>query len=338
MRVIVVGFGTVARSFLEIVKDRLEWLRQRYGFAPQIVAILDSGGAMMDQAGIKLEEALATRRSEGTVAAHNSLGHRKMNAFDVIGSAEADVLLELTPTKMPDGQPALGYIESAIKKGLNVVTTNKGPLAAAMPALLELAQYQRVLLRFSGTVGGGTPILDFAKNCLNGDRIQSIEGILNGTTNYILTRMFDSGIAMDEALSEAQKAGYAEADPTYDVGGLDTAGKLVIMSNWILGRRVSIRDVDIEGITNVTIQEVQKAKESGDAIKLVALADGSELSVRPRPVAISNPLVVKGSLNAVTFRTEVAGDITLVGRGAGGRETAGAVLRDLIEVRKTLLK
>jgi homoserine dehydrogenase len=201
-----------------------------------------------------------------------------------------------------------------------------------------LAEYEGVHLRFSGTVGGGTPILDFAKNCLIGDRIESIEGILNGTTNYILTRMFDAGTTMEEALREAQNAGYTERDPSYDINGLDTAGKLVILCNWILGRRVSIRDVDLEGISKVSVQDVERAKRSGKAVKLVGLAGESEISVHPRAIALEDPLCVKGILNAVTFKTEFAGDNTLIGRGAGGTQTATGVLRDLIDIKRMLLK
>jgi homoserine dehydrogenase len=338
MRLIIVGFGNVGRSFLEMVKGREEWLRMHYGFTPQVVAIVDRGGAMIKQTGIVLEKPVEARKFGGSVAFHEELGHKGMSALSVIESVDADVVLELTPTKMPDGEPALTHIESAIKKGLNVVTTNKGPLAVAMPALLELAQYERVHLRFSGTVGGGTPILNFAKSCLNGDKIESIQGILNGTTNYILTRMLDAEISMEKALDEAKKAGYAEADPSYDISGLDTASKLVIMCNWILRKKVSIKDVMLEGISKVSVQDIEKGKHSGKAVKLVGFADDSEISVKPRPIPLDSPLCVKGTLNAVEFKTEFAGDITLIGHGAGGKETASAVLRDIIDIKRMLLK
>jgi homoserine dehydrogenase len=333
---IIIGFGTVGKAFAESVWKRSDWLKKQHGITPQIVAISDRGGAMIAQDGIDLEEALATRKSSGSVAYHKALGRRHIDALQVIDSVEADVVLEFTPTNLPDAEPGLTYIESAIKKGLNVITTNKGPLATAMPALLELAEYQRVQFRFSGTVGGGTPYLDFARKCLSGDKIQSIQGILNGTTNYILTRMFDAGITMKEALEEASKEGYAEADPSYDINGIDTASKLVIMSNWIMGRRVSIQDVEIEGISNVTLDQVDRAKRSGNAVKLVGSVDDSQLSVRPRPVPLDNPLCVKGTLNAVVFKTEQVGNLTVTGRGAGGNETACAALRDLIDIKTTL--
>ncbi len=333
-----VGFGVVGRSFAQIVIERANWLRDGYGITPRVVAIVDRGGAMIDEDGIGLQEALSLRQSAGSVSAHATLGHKGISAVSVIASVEADVLLELTSTHLPDGEPGLTHIESAIKKGLHVITTNKGPLAIAMPALLELAQYQGVHIRFSGTVGGGTPILNFAKESLTGEKIESIEGILNGTTNYILTRMYDAGITAKAALSEAVEAGYAEADPSYDINGLDTASKLVIMCNWIMKRKVSIRDVEIEGISTVNVRDVEEAKRTGKAIKLLGLIDEREISVHPRPVLVKDPLCVNGTLNAVLFRTEHAGDIVLTGRGAGGMETGSAVLRDLIDIKKMLLK
>lgn len=338
MRIIMIGFGSVGKAFAEIVNKDTGKLRESYGITPKVVAIVDRGGAMINQRGVDFQEAISVRMSSGSVAGHKTLGHKGASALKVIDSVEADVLLELTPTTLPDGEPGITHIESGIRKGLNIITTNKGPLAVAMPSLLELAQYQKVSLRFSGTVGGGTPFLNFAKECLPGSRVESIEGILNGTTNYILTRMLEVGVTLSEALKEAQDAGYAETDPSYDISGLDTASKLVIMANWIMQRSVSIRDVEVEGISKVSLGDVQNAKCSGKAIKLVGMINDSEISVHPRALPVESPLCVKGSLNAVVFNTDLAGPITVSGRGAGGTETAGAVLRDLIDIKRDLLR
>jgi homoserine dehydrogenase len=338
MRVIIVGFGTVGQSFARIIQLKSEWIKARYGIIPQIVAIVDRGGALVNPDGLKLADALSTREKKGTVAAHDIWGLQNVTALNVISDVEADVLLELTPTRLPDGEPGLTHLESAIKKGLNVVTTNKGPLAVAMPSLIELAQYQQVQIRFSGTVGGGTPILNFAKDCLDGDQIESAQGILNGTTNYILTRIFEAGIPIGDAVKEAQRAGYAEADPTLDVSGLDTACKLVIISNWIMGRRITIKDVEVEGISKISQRDILDAKRDGKAIKLIGLVNKSNASVHPRAVATNDPLCVNGTLNSIVFKTELAGKATLIGAGAGGRETATAILRDLIDIKKTLLR
>ena len=338
MRVIIVGFGTVGQSFAKLIQLKDEWLKTRYGIIPQIVAIVDRGGAFVNEDGIRLVDALSTREKHGTVAAHDVWGLQKATALDVINEVEADILLELTPTRLPDGEPGLTHLEAAIKKSLNVVTTNKGPLAVAMPSLIELAQYQQVQIRFSGTVGGGTPILNFAKECLDGDKIESAQGILNGTTNYILTRIFEASIPIEEAIREAQQAGYAEADPTLDVSGLDTACKLVIISNWIMGRRITIKDVEVEGISRLSEREILDAKREGKAVKLLGRVDQEGSSVHPRSVSIADPLCVNGTLNSIAFKTELAGKVTLIGAGAGGRETATAIMRDLIDIKKMLLR
>ncbi|MCW4035344.1 MAG: homoserine dehydrogenase, partial [Candidatus Bathyarchaeota archaeon] len=217
----------------------------------------------------------------------------------------------------------------------HVITTNKGPLALALPALTELAEHNNVYLRFSGTVGAGTPVLEFAKKCLMGDKIVSIRGILNGTTNYILSEMDEKHLSFETALADAQKLGFAEADPTMDVDGFDAAAKLVIMANWLMDKKVTIKDVKIKGIRDVTAKDLEAAAKQGNTIKLVG-SIGETLKVEPTQISKHDPLNVGGALNAVTFASESAGEQTIVGRGAGGVETASAVLRDLLEIKENL--
>jgi homoserine dehydrogenase len=259
-----------------------------------------------------------------------------MAALDVIESVEAEVVVEVTPVNIKNAEPALSHITKAFKTGKHVVTTNKGPLALAMPALTELADYNNVCFRFSGTVGGGTPILEFAKRCLAGDRILAMRGILNGTTNYILTEMSQSRITFQEALANAQKLGYAETEPSMDIDGFDAACKVVILANWIMNKKITLRDVDIAGIRNVSLQELDEASKRGNTIKLIGSIDDHKPSVKPTEIPRNNPLCVSGVLNAITFFTEYAGEQTLIGKGAGGTETASAVLRDLLDIRHKL--
>jgi len=205
-----------------------------------------------------------------------------------------------------------------------------------MPALTELADYNNVYLRFSGTVGGGTPMLEFAKRCLAGDKILAIKGILNGTTNYILTEMTQNRVTFQEALANAQKLGYAEREPSMDIDGFDTACKVVILANWILNKKITLKDVDRIGIRDVSLQELDKASKKGNTIKLIGAIDENGANVKPSEIPKSSALCVSGVLNAITFFTEFAGEQTLVGRGAGGMETASAVLRDLLDIRHKL--
>jgi len=337
MRMIIVGFGTVGQSLARILQSKEEQLLIEFGFHPRIVALVDRTGAMIDPGGLDLNRAVTVKQKTGSVAQDTKLGRQGMDAKEVIESVEAEAVLELTPSNMADGEPGLSHIKAALKSRRHVITTSKAPLAIAMPSLMEMASYNNVLLKFSGSVGGGTPILDFAKKCLSGNKIESLRGILNGTTNYILTRMMESNAPMDAALKEAQALGYAEADPSYDVDGVDTASKLVILMNWVMGRESSIKDVEIEGIRKVTPQDLEQARRKNSHIKLVGSID-DEIRVQPEQIPRTHPLCVGGTLNAVSFKTDLTGEVTIVGKGAGGVETASAVLRDIVDVRGNLAR
>ncbi len=338
MRLTLVGYGVVGEAFTQTIIARKEWLAKNYGLYPSIVAVVDRGGAAVDPRGLNLERLKQVKAARKTVAADPLSGRLGLAALEVIKSVEAEVLVEATPTNVRDGEPGFSHIRSALRMGRHVITTNKGPLALALPALNELARFNKAYLRFSGTVGGGTPILDFAKKCLLGDRILSIRGILNGTTNYILSKMTEAGVPFSEALAEAQHAGYAEADPSMDVDGWDAACKLVIMANHILNRRVTLKDVRVQGIRDVTQTWLREAAGRGCAVKLIGFIDDDGVRVLPTEVSKLSPLCVSGSLNAVTFVSEYAGEETIVGRGAGGMETASAMLRDLIDVKQALME
>jgi homoserine dehydrogenase len=335
MRITLIGCGVVGQSFARILIRREAELVKNYGFHPRVVAMVDKGGAAVNPKGLNLEKMLSLKVEKGTVAASSEHGHLAMSAFDVIESVEAEAMVEATPTNVKNGEPGLSHIKTAFKTGRHVVTTNKGPLALALPALTELADYNKVHLRFSGTVGAGTPVLELAKKCLLGDRIVSIRGILNGTTNYILTEMDEKRITFQQALQTAQKLGYAEADPSMDVDGTDAACKLVIMANWIMNKKATLKDIDVQGIRNVTTQALEEAARRGCTIKLVGSINDN-LKVKPTEISRHDPLSVGGVLNAVTFVSEFAGEETIIGRGAGGMETASAILRDLLDIKHNL--
>ena len=335
MRIILIGCGVVGQSFARILIRRGAELAKNYGFHPRVVAMVDRGGAAINPKELDLEKMLSVKVEKGTVAASREYGHLEMSALDVIESVEAEAMVEATPTNIKDGEPGLSHIKTAFKTGKHVVTTNKGPLALALPVLTELADYNKVHLRFGGTVGAGTPVLELAKKCLLGDRIVSVRGILNGTTNYILTEMDEKRITFQQALENAQKLGYAEADPSMDVDGTDAACKLVIIANWIMNKKVTLKDVDVQGIRNVTPQALEEAAKRGCTIKLIGSINDN-LKVKPTEISRHDPLSVGGVLNAVTFVSEFAGKETIIGRGAGGMETASAILRDLLDIKHNL--
>ena len=336
MRIILVGFGVVGKGVATILTRRYTGRIRDYVFNPKIVAIADIDGAVIDPRGLSPEKLEAIKQRGYPISADPDFGYPEMSALDVIESVEAEVVVEVTPVNIKDAEPALSHITKAFKTGKHVVTTNKGPLALAMPALTELADYNNVYLRFSGTVGGGTPMLEFAKRCLAGDKILAIKGILNGTTNYILTEMSQNRVTFKEALANAQKLGYAEREPSMDIDGFDTACKVVILANWILSKKITLKDVDRKGIRDMSLETLDAASKKGNTMKLIGSIDGDGATVKPTEIPKDSALCVSGVLNAVTFFTEFAGEQTLVGRGAGSMETASAVLRDLLDIRHRL--
>ncbi len=329
-----IGFGVVGQNLAKLLLSRNEDLYALYGMKPRIVAVVDSKGSAVSNSGLELQKLLDVKKTKGTVAKYDN--GAKKDATAIIESVDAEVVVEASQTNLKTGEPGMSNITTAIKNGRNVITTNKGPLALALPSLIELAEYNNIMLRFSGTVGGGTPILEFAKRCLKGDRILSFRGILNGTTNYILTKM-EEGLSFNDALKDAKKNGYAEADPSLDIDGYDAAAKLVIMANWVMGMKVTMKDVNFTGIRKVTANDMKNALKNHNAIKLIA-ASNKGLTVQPTEIAKNDPLCVNGTLNAVTFSSEYSGQQTIIGKGAGGMETASAVLRDLIEIREAMGK
>jgi homoserine dehydrogenase len=331
-----VGFGVVGQSFAKLLLSRSADLYSEHGIKPRIVACVDNKGSAVAPAGLDLQRLLEAKKTKSTVGAYDK-GKKEFDPVQVIENVEAEVVLECSPTDLSTGEPGTTHIISAMRNGKHVISVNKGPLALAFPSLIELANYNGVMLRFSGTVGGGTPILEFAKRCLKGDRIASFRGILNGTTNYILSKM-EEGMDYESALADSKQKGYAEANPSLDIDGFDAAAKLVIMANWVMGMKVTMKDVKRTGISGVRSANVKKAAEGGNAIKLIATCDSKRLDVAPTEVAKKDPICVNGTLNAVTFSSEHSGQQTIIGRGAGGMETASAILRDLIEIRDTIFE
>lgn len=333
MRIVLVGFGNVGQSLVRILNSDKPRLMKDYGFEPIVTTIADSRGYCTNENGLDLGIALRTKEKFGTVGKYPDQGSVHKVKPRIILNSDAEVLVEVTPSNFKDAEPGLSNIKKALSDGKHVVTANKGPLALAMPALLELAAHKKVQFLFSATVGGGTPFLNFAAKSLAGEKITSIRGILNGTTNYILTRMAGSKTSFESALREAQDKGYAEADPTNDIEGYDTAAKIVIIANWVMKSRTSLRDLEIKGISSVTPSMLNEARVSKSQVKLIGQISGSRAFVKPEPVPVTDPVCVPDTLNALTFSTEHAGNMTLIGHGAGGENTASAIIRDLVDIR-----
>ena len=334
MRIILCGFGVVGQSFAKLLESRSEDLYARYGLKPRIVCVFDRNGSAIDPSGLDTNRLIDIKKKYKSVKYSDT--KNSTSGIEIINDLEAEVLIETTESNYKDAEPGMTHIINAMKRGMHVISVNKGPLALAFPSLMEIATYNQVLFRFSGTVGGGTPILDFAKNSLRGERIVSFYGILNGTTNYILTNMAN-GMSFDDALDDAKQKGYVEADESLDLDGLDAAAKLVILANWIIGMKVTMPDIKRTGIRNIDSDDIKHAAEKNCAVKLIASCN-KELIVAPREIATDDPLCVSGTLNAISFTSEHSGTQTIIGRGAGGIETASSILRDLIDIRNESTK
>jgi len=335
LRIILCGFGVVGQSLVKLFDSRSEDLYAKYGLKPRVVGVFDSKGSAVDPSGLNFSKLIEVKKKFGTVKNYANT-KSTMSGTDMLKNVEADVLIETTASNYRDAEPGMTHITTAMKKGMHVISVNKGPLALAFPSLLELATYNQVMFRFSGTVGGGTPILDYAKNSLRGERITSFAGILNGTTNYILTNM-GTGISYEDALRDAKDKGYVEADESLDLDGLDAAAKLVILANWIMGMKVTLPDINCTGIRKITSEDIKKAAKNNCSIKLIASCD-KELVVGPKEVSNDDPLCVNGTLNAIAFTSEHSGTQTIIGKGAGGMETASSILRDLLDIRQEIAR
>jgi homoserine dehydrogenase len=321
IRIALIGTGAVGRGILEAMT------RKDLGIV--LTGVADSRSGMIHSDGISSSDILTRKRETGLC------GDVSITADDVVRTAPYDVLVEVSPTDAATGEPATSYIRTALSRCCHVVTSNKGPVALHYHELKQEADKAGVSFRFEATVAGAIPILHTLLESLGGNEVQALYGVLNGTCNYILTRMAEEGLSYKQALDEARALGYAEADPTYDVKGIDAAIKLVILANTVLNQRITLEDIDITGIDLLTEEAIRLAEEQDATIRLIGeIIPGKNLyRLSPRIIPRHHPLVVHGSLNAIILRTDLAGDLVFSGKGAGSLETASAVLGDILSIR-----
>jgi homoserine dehydrogenase len=331
-----IGFGVVGQGLAEILLEKQRHLRDQYGFEFSVVAVSDLlKGTVVDKSGLDLRQLLALTKETGKV---NSAGPQSWDSLQVIRESNADIVIEVSYTDIQTGQPAIAHIKTAFENKRHVVTTNKGPLALAYRELTELAANNGVEFRYEGTVMSGTPVLNLAKYCLAGNEVKELRGILNGTTNYILTEMAE-GRSYAEALKKAQELGYAEAKPDSDVEGWDALAKVVILANVVMGANLKVADVRRQGITQLTPADITAAAAEGKCWKLIGRVkrEGNAVhaSVAPEKIPLTDPLAnVRGAANAVTFVTDLLGAVSITGAGAGKRETGFALLADLLDIHR----
>jgi len=326
-KICLIGKGNVGTSFLQLLMIKKEELKEKFQITIKILAIFEYDGALIDKNGINIKEILDKGKN------FRELPYWKPNikALDEIPNLDLDICIETTPTNSDTGEPALSHIIAALSNNINVVASNKGPFYLQYEKIKKLAAKNNCFVRYEGTVASCVPALSIKKGLI-GNTIMSIKAILNGTTNYILSRMTSEGVEFSIALKEAQELGYAEADPTLDIEGYDAAGKLVILANELLGWSKTIKDVKIRGISHINAHSIELAIIDGLVIKHLAIAEDDKLIVEPRLIDKNSPLNISGTLNVIELQTKYAGPIILMGRGAGGYEAASAIFNDMINI------
>jgi homoserine dehydrogenase len=356
IRVALVGLGNVGRAFLELMTSKRRVLRERYGLELVLTGAADSSGAAFGAGHIDHANLLRHKRAGNGVGRYPRLGHRGMPAAEMVRQVEADVLLEASPVNLRTGQPGLDCVRTALQRGMSVVLANKGPLVLAYRELVEMAappdpksfpwpvgqDRPKPLrsggpgLRFSATVCGALPVINIGQRDLIACDIQRIEGIFNSTTNYILSAM-EAGQGFAQALREAQAEGVAEADPSLDIRGWDTANKLVIIANAVLGVPITLKDVDVLGVQDITPDDLAAARARGQRVKLVAVAqrqdDAYRFSVHPAALPLDHPLAsVTGWEMGIVWHTDIMGMQFAKVDERGPMPTAAAMLRDLVNL------
>ena len=328
------GCGTVGKALLELLHEKREMLKNRFHFEYNISLIsARSKGILLNPAGLDLDGVLSALHEKNSLC---EFPQSSGSFSELLIQSEANILVEATPTNLNTAEPALEHITTALNQNIHVVTVNKGPIALNFNALQALAEAHHVQLRYEGTVMSGTPLIELAQHGLAGAAINRIEGILNGTTNYMLTRM-ENGASYEEALKEAQDLGYAETDPSGDVDGWDAAVKVSILAKALFGVDLPIDQVDRTGISGISSEDIQAADKKGERIRLIATienhGDSIRGSVKPLSLPLTHPLSqVQGVMNAACLTTDTLGPVTLIGAGAGGRETAQALLADILNI------
>lgn len=337
IRYTLIGLGNIGRNLLDILVHRQAQVEALYGLRFVLVGAADSSGVASDPAGLGPARVRDLKLAQKGIGVYPEAGRRGVTALDMVESIEAQMLVDASPTNLEHGDPGLSCVRTALRLGQHVVTSNKGPLVLAFQELTGLARQAGRKMLFSGNVAGGLPTVNLGVRDLAGSGVVRIEGIFNGTTNYILTRMAEDEIPYQEALLGAQQAGIAEADPTLDVDGWDAASKLVIIANSVLRRPTALEDVQLEGIRGISLRDLRRARAKGKVIKLLAVAQkqGTDysLSVQPTVLPQDHPMARTGRWDmGVMYHTDYMGVISAVIEEKGPVPTSAAVLRDMINV------
>lgn len=332
-----IGFGGVGQAFIKLLVNKKRYLLDKYRLSFNIKYIIKSDGGIYNPKGIDLEELIDFLENGLPIQEYRYW--QDINIDLMIKNNDIDTLVELTSTNIVDGEPGLTHIRKALQNNINVVTGNKGPILLKYKELKKIAKENNLELKIGCTTGGALPSINGGLYDIAGAEINYIEGILNGTTNYILSEMMDNEISYEDALVNAQKLGIAEMNPRLDVEGFDSASKIIILANVLMDTDLKLEDLDIEGITKVNIEELKELKNHGKKLKLIAKVerDNEDIKVYVKPISIDNnhPLYgVDYKNKGIYFNTDTLGDITLIGGASGTINAAASILRDIVLINR----
>ncbi len=334
------GLGHVGRQVMHILEMRGERLQRQYGVHFRVVCVADSSGVAVNPAGYAPAEVRRWKEAGGQVAGLPGFRPGQSPA-QALAEGPCQMVLEATPVNLQDGEPGLGVVRRALARGIHVVLANKGPLVLAYQELHRLAAAHGAGLAFSATVCGGLPVINTGQRDLIGAEILTLRGIFNSTSNFILSEMA-AGRTFDEALAEAQRRGIAEADPSLDVEGWDTANKLVILANSVLGIPATLPEISVTGITGITAQDLEKSRRRRRTIKLVAQAireeDGYRLSVMPMELGPDEFLAQCQSWEmGIEIQTDLYGTLYQKIWEQDPLPTAAAMIRDAVHLSRQFI-
>jgi homoserine dehydrogenase len=334
VKIVYVGFGIVSQGLAEIILGNNSVLPVVENVEIQTVGILDIiKGSRIDANGIHMHDVLLNAKKDD----YSLLTDTIIDIPKAIQEINADIIIEASFTDIKTGQPAISHIESALKTDKHIVTTNKGPFAVAYKQIFNLAALMKKNVAIEGTVMSGTPIINVLNNGLLGSDITAVSGIMNGTSNYILSKM-ELGMSYSDALSQAQKLGYAEANPTNDVEGLDTLAKVMILANVVFDEQLIQEDIKVSGISEITLSDVKEASSNNERWKLIGSVWKDNKgkvhgSVSPKLIPINDSLYgISDATNALKITSNILGDTTIIGEGAGKIETGFALYNDIISI------
>lgn len=333
MNIGLIGFGGVSKSFIDLI------VMKKNNIDIKVKYIINSKGGIYNSNGIDLEKFITFIKSGKNICEYCGWQDKVININTIIKNRDVDTLVELTSTNIKTGEPGYTHIKLALQNGINVVTGNKGPILLHYNELKEIAIKNKVQLAVGCTTGGALPAINVGMFDVAGANILSIEGVLNGTSNYILQQMYDKNVDYSEALKEAQRLGIAEANPSLDVDGFDTASKILILANILMGYSKYIDDISIKGISQITKDDISLSIKNGEKIKLVGqvYSEDNLIKCKVEPIALksNHPLYfVDGKNKGVYYKTDTLGDISVIGGASGTINAAASILRDITNIEK----